>query len=131
VTILEVVAAVVIKDDRVLACRRAPGKVSAGKWEFPGGKIEQGEEPAAALAREIREELATEAVVGDELDRSTTTVGELAIDLRCFIAMIVGDSPTGSTDHDELRWVTVSEAASLDWAAPDLSMVGKLSALLD
>lgn len=128
--IIEVVAAVVVRDARVLACRRAPGKASAGKWEFPGGKVERGEESAAALTREIREELATEVVVGDELHRSTTAVGDLAIDLRCFAAIIVGDSPIRSTDHDELRWVTAGEAGSLDWAAPDLSMVGKLPALL-
>jgi 8-oxo-dGTP diphosphatase len=128
--VLKVVAAVIVRDGRVLACRRAPGKASAGKWEFPGGKVERGEEPVAALVREIREELATQVVVGDELDRSPTAVGDLAIDLRCFAAIIVGDSPIRSTDHDELRWVTASEAGSLDWAAPDLSMVGKLPALL-
>jgi len=128
---LEVVAAVIIEGGRVLACRRAPGKASAGKWEFPGGKVEQSEEPAAGLAREIQEELASLVSIGAELDRSTTVVGELAIDLRCFAAQVIGDPPVRSTDHDELSWVTAAEAKGLDWAAPDLTMVSKLPALLD
>ena len=54
---LEVVAAVFVRDSTVLACRRAPGKTAAGKWEFPGGKVDDDETSEAALVREIHEEL--------------------------------------------------------------------------
>jgi 8-oxo-dGTP diphosphatase len=127
---VEVVAAVIVRAGRVLACRRAPGRASAGKWEFPGGKVEEGEAPDAALVREIREELAAEIIVGEELDRSTTEVGELAIDLRCFAASVTGHVPAESSDHDQLQWVTADEATSLEWAGPDLRMVAKLPTLL-
>jgi len=56
---IEVVAAVFYRDGEVLACKRAPGKSAAGKWEFPGGKIDDGEAPERALIREIQEELAS------------------------------------------------------------------------
>ena len=71
---LEVVAAVIVEDGRVLACRRSPLKDSAGLWEFPGGKVEEGESAQASLAREIREELGVDIEVGELLDRSVTVV---------------------------------------------------------
>jgi len=123
---LNVVAAVFRQDDKVLACRRTRGRVSAGLWEFPGGKVEVGEIPREALSREIREELAVEVVVGDLLNQSLTAVGELSINLACFEVSSFSRPPEKSTDHDELRWVTAIEAQALPWAQPDLPMVGRL-----
>ncbi|WP_414172286.1 (deoxy)nucleoside triphosphate pyrophosphohydrolase [Clavibacter tessellarius] len=98
---LEVVAAVLIRDGRALACRRAPHKPGAGTWEFPGGKVELGEAPRAALAREIREELGIDVTVGALVDRSEVPVGDRVIDLACYLVDPVGDMPAASTDHDE------------------------------
>ncbi|MGD8166657.1 (deoxy)nucleoside triphosphate pyrophosphohydrolase [Herbiconiux sp. P16] len=123
---LEVVAAVFRQDDKVLACRRAAGRASAGLWEFPGGKVEVGENPRDALSREIQEELTVEVVVGDVLDQSMTEVGELNINLACFEISSFSSPPEASTDHDELRWVTATDAHLLTWAEPDLPMVGRL-----
>lgn len=124
---IEVVAAVFYRDGEVLACRRAPGKSAAGKWEFPGGKIDDDDEtPELALVREIREELGISVSVGDLVDRSVTPVGDLDIDLACYLVSSA-EVPAHSTDHDELRWLPVSALASLDWAAPDLPAVAVLS----
>lgn len=125
---LRVVAAVIRRGDEILACRRRPGISSAGLWEFPGGKVEQGETPEAALAREIREELGIDIRVGALVDRSTTALasGRL-IDLACYDAR-AETPPMQSLDHDELRWLLPQDLGSLSWAAPDLAAVAILSA---
>lgn len=119
-------AAVFYRAGQVLACKRAPGKSAAGKWEFPGGKIEDDETPEHALAREIREELGISISVGDLVDRTVTPVGDLDIDLACYLVSSV-EQPTRSVDHDELRWVPVQALPSLDWATPDVPAVAILS----
>lgn len=123
------VAAAVIRDDRgrVFAARRGPGRSSEGFWEFPGGKVEPGESAAQALEREIAEELGCVVVAGERLDRSTTVVGDLAIDLECLYATLAGPAPTRSTDHDELGWFSPDELGALAWCAPDLPAVALLT----
>ena len=123
---LEVVAAVMIRDARALACRRAPHKPGAGTWEFPGGKVEAGERHEAALVREIREELGIDVAVGALVDRSEVPVGDRVIDLACYRVAPLGPLPTASTDHDELRWVPLADLGDLGWSAPDLPAVRSL-----
>lgn len=121
------VAAVVVRmDGTILACRRAAGRVSAGLWEFPGGKVEHGESAGDALKREIREELGVEGVVGDLITRDVTLVGDVKIDLACYKMSFTTAEPSGSTDHDALRWVTPAELSTLTWAPPDLPAVSLL-----
>jgi 8-oxo-dGTP diphosphatase len=118
-----VVAAIIQdREDNYLCCKRAPYKPAAGKWEFPGGKPEQGESLQEALIREIKEELDVEISVIRQFDRSTT--GD--IELVCFVAVLEGEKPTTSTDHSELRWVKESELSKLDWAEPDIPALKKL-----
>ncbi len=124
---LHVVAAVIERRDlAVLAARRAPGKSSAGKWEFPGGKVEKGEQPAEALIREIQEELNVRVRIVEPLTSDVTVVGGRTLRLSCFMVKVVGKLPTSSTDHDRLEWVPRRELAGRDWAAPDLPAVRKL-----
>jgi 8-oxo-dGTP diphosphatase len=125
---LEVVAAVILRAGRVLACRRSPAKDAAGKWEFPGGKVEKGESPEESLAREIREELSVDIRVGELIDRSVTEAGAGLIALSCYRAELIGDRPEHSTDHDRMQWVRIPDLAALDWALPDLPAVRRLVA---
>lgn len=123
---LEVVAAAILDGGLILACRRAPEKSAAGRWEFPGGKVEANEDQRAALERELLEELKIEVHVGDLIDRSRTHVGNVIIDLATYEAALVGQRPQQSTDHDRIEWFTVDELGSLDWAEPDLPAVSAL-----
>lgn len=123
---LEVVAAAIRDGNLTFACRRAPGKSAAGRWEFPGGKVEAGEEPRAALKRELLEELGIDVEIGELIDRSATKVGELAIDLATYDARLLGPRPVQSTDHDALDWLPPDQLGQVDWADPDLPAVAVL-----
>lgn len=120
-----VVAAVIVRGDAVLACRRAPHKDSAGHWEFPGGKVEAGETAPQALRRELREELGVDVRVGALLDRTVTG----SVDLACYAATLTGPGPTASTDHDALEWRRPHALAALDWAPADRPVVAVLAGM--
>ena len=124
---LHVVAAVIVVGGRVLACRRAAHKGDAGRWEFPGGKVEPGESRQQALVREIREELGVDIVVTGELTTDDTAVGDRVVRLTCLRAEGTGSGPTARTHHDELRWVAPGDLRGLDWADADWPAVRLLS----
>jgi 8-oxo-dGTP diphosphatase len=123
-----VVAAIIERaDGSLLVGRRAAHKASAGLWEFPGGKPELGESEPEALEREIFEELGVAVRVLRLFDRSVTEVAGVAIELACYACELVGAEPSASTDHDELRWVSVGELSTLEWAEPDLPAVKRIT----
>lgn len=120
---ITVVAAIIQDSDgNYLCCKRGSWKQSPGKWEFPGGKPEQGESLEQALIREIQEELNTQIRVIRQFDRSTT--GE--IDLVCFVGELVSDKPQFSTDHSEMKWLPDQELSKLDWADADVPALKRL-----
>ena len=123
---MEVVAAVFLEGDRVLACRRAPGVQAAGRWEFPGGKLEDGEAPRAALEREVAEELDVEVEVGELFDRTTTVVDGVAVTLECYFVRALAEPPVTSTDHDMVAWFARERLTWLNWADPDWPAVRRL-----
>lgn len=122
---ITVVGAVFTSNDGVLAFRRSAGKAAAGKWEFPGGKVEANESPTQALQREILEELGIEIQVGQLIDRSSTVVGENTIDLACY-HVESASFPSASSDHDSIVWQPLSSLRELDWAEPDWPTIAKL-----
>ncbi|MCG7276555.1 MULTISPECIES: (deoxy)nucleoside triphosphate pyrophosphohydrolase [Corynebacterium] len=126
---IRVVGAIFVDGDRVLACRKAPGKSLAGLWEFPGGKIEPGESPEEALARELSEELSLTAVVGDKVTTTVHTYDFATIELTTFLCTIQSGELV-LTDHDATRWVTAAEAQTLDWAPADIPAVELISSRL-
>ncbi|WP_308572169.1 (deoxy)nucleoside triphosphate pyrophosphohydrolase [uncultured Corynebacterium sp.] len=119
---IRVVGAVFHDGERFLACRKKPGKPLEGHWEFPGGKIEPGETPEQALAREIREELNLIAEVGQKVTTTTYEYDFATIELTTFYCTLV-DGDLRLTDHDDTKWVTAAEAAHLEWAPADIPAV--------
>ena len=125
-SMLDVVCAVIQRTDgRVLAAQRPPGKAQAGRWEFPGGKIEAGETAATALIREIREELGCDLRVGAPLTPVDHPYPGGVIRLHPFLAEIIAGQPEPH-EHTALRWVDSHTAATLEWAPADLPVLAEL-----
>lgn len=124
-------AAVVWWDGRVLLTRRMTGAHLEGLWEFPGGKVEEGEDPRDALVRECREECAIEVVVGDILDvtfHRYPTKDVLLLFYDCRLATEEGDDPVqhiGVADHD---WCEPSAIRGYDLPPPDEGVIRKIEA---
>ncbi len=126
---IHVVGAAIVEGGRVLLTRRSPRMSLAGKWEFPGGKVEAGEAPAAALAREIREELGLEIEVGARLGRGTALHAGRRIVLEVFLARRTGGH-LALVEHEEHGWFTAPELAPLDWPEADLPILPALTRTL-
>ena len=110
-----------------MVARRPPHKHLAGKWEFPGGKVEVGESPAAALTREIREELGCEIEVGRALPRFTHTYGTVTIELIPFICRLApGSAEPHPHEHTAVLWQEPDGLRALDLAAADRPVVAVL-----
>jgi 8-oxo-dGTP diphosphatase len=122
---IKVTAAIFTKGDMVLAMRRASHKPLAGKWEFPGGKLEEGESADDALIREIKEELDIDIHNLELFDHSTTILPDWEVELSCYLVQSDVE-PSESTDHDQLIWLKREELESLDWSDADLPAVRKL-----
>ena len=121
--VIRVVGAIVERDGAVFAARRNPDRSAGGLWEFPGGKVEVGESPEAALRRELKEELNVDVSVGVFVDQSLSDVGSVRIELSCYAAEFERDDPVSSSDHDAMTWVPLTELSSLQWAPGDVPLL--------
>lgn len=119
---IEVVGAVIVRDGLVLCAQRGPDGSLSGKWEFPGGKVEDGESGRLALEREIDEELQCVVEVGDEIATTRYDDGRVVVVLTTFWCRIVSGTPQ-LTEHTDLRWVAPGELGGLDWAPADVPAV--------
>jgi 8-oxo-dGTP diphosphatase len=123
------VGAAIIAAGRVLACARANPPEVAGKWEFPGGKVEPGESEQAAVVRECAEELAVRVEVGDRVGRDVR-MGHGRSVLKVYAARIVGGDEPQPLEHSELRWLAADELESVTWLPADAPIVAALRPLL-
>lgn len=121
----EVVAALISRDGRFLICQRAPGWNLELHWEFPGGKIEEGETPKEALVRECREELGTEIAPGRELMQVEHFYPDQDIHLTFFAARIASGEPQ-KIEHKEIRWITADDLIDYRFCPADESFVAYL-----
>ncbi|WP_124054021.1 (deoxy)nucleoside triphosphate pyrophosphohydrolase [Arcanobacterium ihumii] len=120
--LIHVTGAVFIRDGKVFAAQRGEGRALAGFWEFPGGKIEANETGQEALARELREELLTEAEVGEFLARSEYEYDFGIVRLDAYLCTFTGPEPK-LTEHQAIRWVTKTDLLDLEWAPADIPIV--------
>lgn len=121
-----VAAAILVKDNRILIAKRSAKDKFANKWEFPGGKIEEGETPEECLKRELKEELDIEVVIGDFFAESNYPYENGVINLLTFWTCWVGRE-IKLLEHAEYRWVAVSELVNYDFLPADIPLINKLA----
>ncbi len=126
---IEVVGAVIVRDGLILCAQRGPGGSLAGLWEFPGGKVEEGETHQSALTREISEELDCRIEVGDFITstRHRSTLGSEPgmIALHTYYCTIVTGEPV-ALEHAQVSWVSPDDLANLAWAPADIPTVERI-----
>jgi len=127
-----VVAAAILDDlgspRRLLSARRAQPVSLAGRWEFPGGKVEPGETPEAAVHREIAEELGVTVALGSEVvapDPQGWRLSDRYV-MRLWTARVTGGDPAPLVEHDELRWLNAGEWLTVPWLDADVPIVRAL-----
>lgn len=123
-----IVGAAIVRDGRVLACARAQPPELAGRWEFPGGKVESGETDVAALDREILEELGVRVRLGDRIGPDVVLPHGRAV-LRVWLAALTAGEPL-AFEHAELRWLAAADLDSVDWLPADAPIVAALRPVL-
>ncbi len=124
-----IVGAAIIAGGRVLACERAEPPEMAGKWEFPGGKVEDGEAEADALVRECDEELGVLVEVGQRVGDDILLSHGRAV-LKVYAARLLNGAQPRAIEHSDLRWLAADELDSVPWLPADAPIVAALAPLL-
>jgi len=124
---MEVVAAVIIRDGKILCVHRPENtkEYVSLKWEFPGGKVEVGESREEALVREIREELSVDIEVSEFLMTVEHAYPDFHLTMHVF-KCVLDQGEITLNEHVDLKWLAVEELDSLDWAAADIPVVKSL-----
>lgn len=126
--IVYVVAAVIRDRDRIFATQKGYGEFQ-GYWEFPGGKVEEGESPQEALCREIREELDTEIAVGDLIGRIEYDYPAFHLSMDCFWAEVRSGGLV-LKEAKAARWLSKDSLYSVDWLPADVLLIDRIAEAL-
>lgn len=125
---VRVVAAIIIRDGKVFATQRGYGEWQ-GWWEFPGGKIEDGECQQEALVREIREELDAEIEVGELIETIEWDYPDFHLTMHCFVCSLVSES-MHLNEHEDSAWLTRDTLHSVKWLPADKGLVDRLKKMI-
>lgn len=126
---VKVAAAVIRNDNRVFATQRGYGEFKDG-WEFPGGKIEEGETPEEALKREIEEELDTEIQVNDLLDIIEYDYPNFHLSMKCYWCTVISGDLT-LKEAEDAKWLTKETMDSVNWLPADKEIIEQIKESLD
>ena len=121
---INVVAAIIIKDNKIFATQRGYGEFKDG-WDFPGGKVEQGEAPENAIVREIKEELDTVIEVKEYFDTVEYDYPNFHLSMKCYICTVVSGK-LELLEHEAAQWLDKDSLDSVAWLPADLGLVDKL-----
>lgn len=127
--IIKVVAAIIIQGEKVFATQRGYGEFKDG-WEFPGGKIEEGETPQEALVREIKEELDVDIEVGELLDVVEYDYPQFHLSMDCFICKIKSGELV-LKEHEAAKWLTKDTLDSVEWLPADQGLIEKIYKIVE
>ena len=126
--VIKVVAAVIMEDNKIFATQRGYGDLKGG-WEFPGGKIEEGELPQEALIREIKEELDIVIQVGELIDTVEYDYPTFHLSMDCFVAKLVSGNLI-LKEHTAASWLSKKELDSVKWLPADVAVLDKLREMM-
>ena len=122
--VVNVVAAIIVRDGAVLATQRGYGDFKGG-WEFPGGKVEPGESEREAVARELKEELEMDVTVGELFDVVEYDYPTFHLSMKCYLCT-AGQDGYGLKEHQDARWMSRDTIDEVEWLPADLGLIRKL-----
>ncbi len=121
---IKVVAAIICSNGKIFATKRGYGEFKGG-WEFPGGKIEEGETPQLALIREIKEELDTTISVGEKIACVEYDYPAFHLSMECYISEIISGNLV-LKEHEDAKWLSQGELDSVPWLPADRPLIQEL-----